>query len=201
MALSPGATMMRSICTAIFAFALSLEPAMAQKAFTAEDLIKSLQASGGSSSNSVDVDSIRRDLKNSISVEPVSPVAGPVSRSIAVIEQKPNINIEVFFDYNSAAIKPESMAQLHMLGQALQDSRLSSGRFLIAGHTDGAGSREYNLKLSQERADAIRRFLVAAFPIESARLAAVGFGKEQLRDAANPEAAINRRVQIVNIGN
>jgi outer membrane protein OmpA-like peptidoglycan-associated protein len=68
------------------------------------------------------------------------------------------------------------------------------------GNTDAKGSREYNLKLSQERADAIRAALIDPFGIAPSRIEAVGLGEEQLLNAANPEAAENRRVQLINIG-
>jgi outer membrane protein OmpA-like peptidoglycan-associated protein len=70
----------------------------------------------------------------------------------------------------------------------------------VVGHTDGKGSREYNLKLSQQRADAIRWALLNPFGIEPRRIEAIGLGEEQLLNRANPEAAQNRRVQLINIG-
>ena len=57
------------------------------------------------------------------------------------------------------------------------------------GHTDGKGNREYNLKLSQQRADAIREALIDPFGISPSRIEAVGLGEEQLLDRGNPEAA------------
>ena len=71
---------------------------------------------------------------------------------------------------------------------------------LVVGHTDATGRREDNLKLSQRRAAAIREALVTTFRISSRRVIAVGLGEEQLRDATNPRAATNRRVQLIVIG-
>ena len=71
---------------------------------------------------------------------------------------------------------------------------------LIGGHTDASGSRIYNLKLSEQRADTGRSFLLKHYPIESNRLISIGFGEERLRDSNNPDGAINRRVEISNIG-
>jgi OmpA-OmpF porin, OOP family len=62
------------------------------------------------------------------------------------------------------------------------------------------GKREYNLTLSQKRADAIRDALVTTFRIPAQRVQAVGLGEEQFQDRENPTAPINRRVQIVTIG-
>ncbi|HKY87836.1 MAG TPA: OmpA family protein, partial [Pseudorhodoplanes sp.] len=65
---------------------------------------------------------------------------------------------------------------------------------------DATGRREYNLALSQRRADAIREALVTSFKISPTRVLAVGLGEEQLQDPKNPAAAVNRRVQLVTIG-
>jgi outer membrane protein OmpA-like peptidoglycan-associated protein len=73
-------------------------------------------------------------------------------------------------------------------------------RFLMIGHTDAKGGREYNLKLSQQRADAVRGALIKPFEIDPSRIEAVGLGEEQLFNRINPESAENRRVQLINIG-
>jgi len=75
-----------------------------------------------------------------------------------------------------------------------------SDKFIVAGHTDAKGGRDYNLKLSQRRADAVREMLISTFRIEPDRLIAVGLGEEQLQDPKNPDAGVNRRVQLLNIG-
>ena len=77
---------------------------------------------------------------------------------------------------------------------------LQEYKFLVVGHTDATGKREYNLNLSQKRADAIQEALATSFKISPQRIQAVGLGEEQLQDPAHPAAAINRRVQIVTIG-
>ena len=108
--------------------------------------------------------------------------------------------IAVQFDFNSARIRPDSFRAVGLMADALYHPYLQGYRFLIVGHTDAVGSREYNLKLSQQRADAIREALINPFGISPARLEAVGLGEEQLLDPKHPEAASNRRVQLINIG-
>lgn len=121
----------------------------------------------------------------------------PLSQELAAHAQ---INIAIQFDFDKATIRPDSFAAVGLMADALYHPYLQGYCFLVVGHTDGKGSREYNLKLSQERADAIREALVKPFGIAPARIEAVGLGEEQLLDAADPEAAKNRRVQLVNIG-
>ena len=76
----------------------------------------------------------------------------------------------------------------------------ASARFLV--YDDDVeltkGGADYNLRLSQQRAEAVRDFLVRQFAIEPKRLVAKGFGQRHLKDQQNPLDAKNRRVQIVN---
>lgn len=116
------------------------------------------------------------------------------------LDQLAQFTIAIQFDFNSARIRPDSFRAVGLMADALYHPYLQGYRFLIIGHTDGKGSREYNLKLSQQRADAIRAALIDPFGISSTRIEAVGLGEEQLLNRANPEAAENRRVQLINIG-
>jgi len=113
--------------------------------------------------------------------------------------QAPSIDLEIFFDYKSAEITPRAAAALTPLGRALSDARLAGDSFLIAGHTDAKGSADYNLALSQKRAEAVRQYLIANFGIDGKKLVATGMGFKHLKNAKDELAAENRRVQIVNL--
>jgi outer membrane protein OmpA-like peptidoglycan-associated protein len=121
----------------------------------------------------------------------------PLSEQLNKLAQ---LNIAIQFDFNSARIRPDSFRAIGLIADALYHPYLQGYRFLIIGHTDAKGDREYNLRLSQQRADAVRDALVNPFGIAAARIEAVGLGEEQLLNAANPEAAENRRVQLINVG-
>ena len=114
--------------------------------------------------------------------------------------QAPNVDVQILFAFDSDEILPEARPDLDALGKALNDDKLKSGSFLIAGHTDAKGSDEYNLDLSQRRAGAVKAFLVETYNVDPARLAVIGFGEEQLKNKDDPHAGENRRVQIVNVG-
>ena len=116
------------------------------------------------------------------------------------LDKLAQLTIAIQFDFNSARIRPSSFAAVGLMADALYHPYLQGYRFLIVGHTDAKGNREYNLKLSQQRADAIREALINPFGISPARIEAVGLGEEQLLKPAAPEAAENRRVQLINIG-
>ncbi len=110
----------------------------------------------------------------------------------------PSADLEVYFDFNSAAVAPSALPMLRTLGEALADGRLAGGTFIVGGHTDAKGEADYNQRLSQRRAQAVRDFLVTNFPIDPAKLMAIGYGEEQLKAADEPLAAVNRRVQVIN---
>lgn len=128
------------------------------------------------------------------------PAGTPLPADWAALTGLPQLTVEINFEYNSVAIVPESYRALGLMADALHHPLLLGNRFLIVGHTDAKGDAKYNLGLSQKRADAILEILTTTFTVAPARLAAVGVGEEMPLDAAHPEAAINRRVQVITIG-
>lgn len=85
---------------------------------------------------------------------------------------------------------------LGMLVAAMLAPELRGARFVIEGHTEASGSAAQNLRLSRERAEQVRNYLVA-LGVPAERLQAVGRGSTQLANAREPRAAENRRVRIV----
>src|SRR5262245_19257560 len=135
----------------------------------------------------------------SISVEPAAPPAPEERAKIAeIVREKPSIDLEIYFDYNSYVVGPKALPALIALGNVLSKEDFRGTVFFINGHTDAAGSPEYNQGLSQHRAEAVRKVLIEQFKLAPDTLVAVGFGKEQLKNAGQPLAPENRRVQIVN---
>jgi outer membrane protein OmpA-like peptidoglycan-associated protein len=119
----------------------------------------------------------------------------------AAAKDKPNIDLTITFDYNSADISAKSLPEVQKLGRALTNDDLKGSTFLLAGHTDAAGSDNYNQDLSERRADSIKRYLMDNFHIASTDLVTVGYGKSKLKDPGQPLAEVNRRVQVVNMEN
>src|SRR5438445_2904008 len=66
------------------------------------------------------------------------------------------IDLEIYFEYNSARIAGEAEPQLDQLGEALRNPRLSNATVVVAGHTDAKGGEKYNEGLSDRRADAVK---------------------------------------------
>jgi outer membrane protein OmpA-like peptidoglycan-associated protein len=140
----------------------------------------------------------------------VQTIRGRATRSLSsdereeiatIAQDKPNIDLEITFDYNSADISTKSMASVQALGRALINPDLKGSTFVVAGHTDAVGSEAYNQDLSERRADSIKRYLVDKLSIAGADLVSVGYGKTKLKDPNNPTSEVNRRVQVVNMAN
>ena len=140
----------------------------------------------------------------------VQTIRGRATRSLSNTEReeiatlaktKPNIDLEITFDYNSANISQKSMPSVQALGRALSSPDLKGSTFIVAGHTDAAGTEVYNQDLSERRADSIKRYLVDKYSIAFADLVTVGYGKSKLKDPSQPLAEANRRVQVVNMEN
>lgn len=142
---------------------------------------------------------INRLRTRSISIEPVgAPTQEERVEIAAIAKDKPAIDLEILFDYNSDIVGPKAVPALVQLGNALAQAEFKGTVFLINGHTDAAGSPEYNQGLSQRRAQAVRRTLIEQYKIAPDTLIATGFGKEQLKTPHDPLSGANRRVQIVN---
>jgi outer membrane protein OmpA-like peptidoglycan-associated protein len=118
-----------------------------------------------------------------------------------IAKDKPNIDLEINFDYNSADISTKSLSSVQALGKALTNPDLKGSTFVVAGYTDAAGTDAYNQDLSERRADSIKHYLTDKFGITGTDLVTVGYGKTKLKDPSNPLADVNRRVQVVNMAN
>ncbi|MEP7233762.1 MAG: OmpA family protein [Ignavibacteriota bacterium] len=101
----------------------------------------------------------------------------------------------LFFDFKKSTLKPESFAELDRLYELLEAS--PSMEVEIAGHTDDVGSEELNMKLSLDRARAVRDYLVAK-NISRKRLTITGFGKSKPIASNDSEDGRqqNRRVEF-----
>ena len=126
------------------------------------------------------------------------------SRGLKITEtnkdQAPSISMRVQFAYDSDELENEAILSLRALGAALRAPRLKDYKFEIIGHTDAKGSAEYNLELSKRRAAAVVEHLVFFHHVDRARLVAIGMGEKDPINQDDPDAAENRRVEIINVG-
>lgn len=103
----------------------------------------------------------------------------------------------IHFDFNKATLRTEGERLITDIAKTLELNPLWS--LAIEGHTDSIGGADYNLKLSQQRAESVVRALVERYKIAPERLTAVGFGMSKPK-AANDTLhgrSLNRRVELV----
>ncbi len=147
---------------------------------------------------------VRVDGYKTVTV-PVEVRAGQRSQVDVVLEavrakvtaDKIEILEKVFFDTGRATIRPESFALLDDVAAILIEYP-DITRVRIEGHTDSQGSSKVNRRLSTERAESVRVYLVNR-GVDGARLEAIGYGPDRPLDPARTPAAydMNRRVEFV----
>ena len=81
---------------------------------------------------------------------------------------QPAASTDLLFDYDSANLRPGATASLQKLGRLIQ--RNPQAVFRVEGHTDSFGSDQYNMDLSQRRAETVKGWLVANMSIDSDRV-------------------------------
>jgi outer membrane protein OmpA-like peptidoglycan-associated protein len=101
----------------------------------------------------------------------------------------------IFFDFNKSELKPESYLELDRLFNFLKDN--SDIKVEISGHTDNVGTDEYNMNLSQARANTVKDYLVEK-GIESIRIISKGYGESKPVSTNDTEEGrqLNRRVEF-----
>jgi outer membrane protein OmpA-like peptidoglycan-associated protein len=181
--------------TAALLVTVSAPATWAQEEMTAEEIAAKLKKP-----------KLTRSLKKDKNKDELDAI---LSRSIGVVERKkiveltekaelPRLDFSITFGFDSADIDTDSYRTLDTLAEALKSDALYESQFLINGHTDSKGSDDYNLELSQRRANSVVAYLVSKHDVAPERLKAIGFGETSLKDVNDGEASDNRRVEIVN---
>jgi outer membrane protein OmpA-like peptidoglycan-associated protein len=131
-------------------------------------------------------------------IGPAQPQSAPPSAT----PEKTSIALNVFFEFNSDKILQDYYGDLDKLGKVLMAPQYSGYRVQVEGYTDSIGSESYNRRLSERRAESVKRYLTQQFPISSDRLIVRGLGKSNpIASNDTPEGREkNRRVEVVNLG-
>ena len=135
-----------------------------------------------------------------------------VTRSFSVEAGTSRADLRVHFELNSAQLDAQGRRQADELGRALTNGRsIRRKDFLVLGHTDRLCPRgetdrrrcdQFNLELSQRRADAVRDYLVRYYPLTAADVRTLGCGRQYLmsqRDSSD-DHYLNRRVTVMALG-
>jgi peptidoglycan-associated lipoprotein len=107
-----------------------------------------------------------------------------------------NVGDRIFFDENTAELSPTALATLNKQGEWLV--RYSNYRVTIEGHSDEKGSKEKNLKLSRQRADAVHGYL-SSKGVEPPRIRVVFFGREKRVATCNDMSCWSQNRRVVTV--
>ena len=135
---------------------------------------------------------------------PTKAVTAPVRPTYAAGKSAPRaitsgLDMRITFANGSADMTPQGRVNAQEFAKALTMPALSGKRYVIEGHTDAVGGRDYNMSLSNQRAQSVASYL-RSLGVDSGRLVVKGYGFDRPLPGATPRAAANRRVQIVPAG-
>lgn len=140
---------------------------------------------------------VRRSLDGPLTVESVTrslllePAAEDPESPVEV-----SLMIRVEFGFDSAQLTENAKRDLEVVAAALNDRKMKDTSIELEGHTDAVGPADYNLRLSQRRAETVVDYLIQR-GVPRSRLTAVGYGEDRLRPRYAPTDARQRRVEIV----
>src|SRR5262245_43149260 len=192
----------RSLVTLTFSAlcaAIALGPlARAEEPGLADEILKALTPQGTTRGLSMTREQSR--FVETLKTKKADSVAPDERGKLATLaKDRPSIDIDINFDFNSDQIGPAAAQSVKEMAKALSNPQLAGNTFVIAGHTDGKGGDAYNQTLSERRAEAVKHYLVETYKLPARNLVAVGYGKTMLKNSGDPLAAENRRVQVVNM--
>jgi OOP family OmpA-OmpF porin len=112
-------------------------------------------------------------------------------------EKDESVNLLIEFDFNKSVVKPEFYSNVDAVGEFMQ--KYPTVTMTIEGHTDDVGTKAYNQKLSQRRANVVKKYIVDKFGINPELIKAVGYGKTRPVDTNKTAEGRyhNRRVHAV----
>ncbi len=110
---------------------------------------------------------------------------------------KLSMQSSVVFDYKDSTVKAGARNELHEIAQILKQH--ANARLIIEGHTDSIGGDEYNQKLSEARAEAVKDFLVTDEKLTNLKIETKGYGKTRplAPNTTDEGREKNRRVEII----
>lgn len=126
---------------------------------------------------------------------PVVAAAAAAEAPQAPIAEVVRVELDVKFDFDKAVVRKESYKDIQDLASFMQ--QYPSTTTVVEGHTDSVGTDQYNQRLSERRAQAVRKVLVEQYGISSSRVASVGYGESRpvADNATEAGRQINRRVE------
>lgn len=106
-----------------------------------------------------------------------------------------SVGFNINFALGSAELLPDSLPYLDAIGRMLRDER-PDAVIEVAGHADASGPEDLNLRLSEQRALSVARYLYEKWGIALERMKIVGYGESQPLPGTDPYDGVNRRVEF-----
>jgi OOP family OmpA-OmpF porin len=123
--------------------------------------------------------------------------AGAIVDKDGCMHEKITMNLNVEFDYDKSDVKDKYNGEIKKVADFMKEFPKTTA--VIAGNTDSTGSNDYNQKLSERRANSVRKYLINKFGIEASRLSAIGYGETKpiATNDTDEGRQRNRRVDAV----
>ena len=178
-----------------FASAVLLASPAVSPALAADPVMKNSEVTESALIDALSVDSPQASGGAMRGFKPAAPGAAAPAKPAG----PGRANLLITFETNASSLTPDSMSALDTVAKALQSDALAGLSFRVEGHADARGDSEANLKLSQQRADAVVQYLVSKHGMLPERLAPQGKGSSEPLNKQRIDAPENRRVTIVTI--
>ena len=116
-----------------------------------------------------------------------------------VVKDRLRFNNILFNTASHSLNRPEALRQLKEIGEALSKPDLAKSFFVIEGHTDNRGGHDMNVRLSWDRAESVRRYLIEHYKVAPSRVQTMGFGYNRPRFPNDSQENMlrNRRVELL----
>lgn len=120
-------------------------------------------------------------------------------KNYSVPKERQQFSNILFKEWSYEIEDKESVDQLNEIGKALASTQMGDASFLVEGHTDNRGDIRRNQELSEQRAQAVKQFLMERFGIDQAKIVTQGFGysRPKFLNDTPEHMRQNRRVEVV----
>ena len=146
--------------------------------------------------NGCPIDSDNDGVADGIDRCPDTPAGAPVDERGCPLAKPIEEPLVLHIEYAIRSVEPDAAAKMKLDDLAERLAVYTDVKIDINGYTDALGSRSLNKRLSQGRADAVKKYLEGK-GISSARMTATGYGETNFLDPVNKNAKKNRRIEIV----
>lgn len=146
-------------------------------------------------------DTVARDLKRMrLKAADVPQTKQQVERALATGKGlgTPKVDLQVHFAFDRGDLTDKGQQQSDGLGKLLADNPYAGYKFVFVGHTDAKGTDDYNQRLSLERAESVKKYIIERYSVAASRITVEGHGKREplYPPTSEEDDRLNRRVEV-----